>query len=496
MKDRTYIAIDLKSFYASVECHDMGLNPMDTNLVVADVSRTDKTICLAVSPSLKSYEIPGRCRLFEVRERLRIINNERRKNAPGRRFKGKSSIYSELRDDPALEVDFIPAKPRMAKYMEISSEIYGIYLGYIAPEDIHVYSIDEVFIDATDYLTLYGLSAHDFAMQLVLSVLERTGITATAGIGPNMYLAKVAMDIMAKHSRADANGVRIAELDEMSYREKLWSHRPLTDFWRVGRGYAKKLEEHRLYTMGDIARYSERNEELLYKLFGVNAELLIDHAWGWEPCTMKDIKEYRPDSSSIGSGQVLQAPYPFAKARLVVKEMADSLSLSLVEKRLAAHQIVLAVGYDAENITENYSGPTKQNHYGRTVPKSTHGSYSFSTPSSSSKEIIDAAISIFDNTVNSSLAIRRIYITAMNVVDEETAKREGSSVQLELFTDTDEYEEERKRKEREAEKERRLQDATLEIKKKFGKNALLRGMSFEEGATQRERNEQIGGHKA
>ncbi len=491
MKDRTYIAIDLKSFYASAECRARGLDPLDTNLVVADTSRTDKTICLAVSPSLKSYGIPGRCRLFEVKERLRIINS-RRKHAAS----GKSWFRSELDRNPALQVDYIAAKPRMALYMKISSEIYGIYLSYIAPEDIHVYSIDEVFIDVTDYLQLYHLSARGFAMRLILSVLEKTGITATAGIGPNMYLAKVAMDIMAKHIEADANGVRIAELDEMSYREKLWDHQPLTDFWRVGQGYAKKLEEHRLYTMGDIARCSEVNEEILYRLFGVNAELLIDHAWGWEPCTMKDIKEYRPESSSIGSGQVLPSPYPFEKARIIIKEMADALSLSLVEKRLVTQQIVLAVGYDSENMKKSFTGLTKQDHYGRIIPKGVHGSFSFPSPTSSSKELIEAAIDIFSSITDRSLLIRRVYLTAMKVIDEETAGKMGQGVQLELFTDISEYEERKEIMKAETEKERKLQDATLLIKKKYGKNALLRGISLEDGATARERNEQIGGHKA
>ena len=491
MAEKTYIAIDLKSFYASVECRERGLDPMDTNLVVADESRTDKTICLAVSPSLKSYGLPGRCRLFEVREIVRDINRKREREAYGRKLKGKSYSDKELRKNKSLALDYIIAKPRMSHYIECSTEIYATYLDYIAPEDIHVYSIDEVFIDATEYLQLYSISAHDFAMKLILAVLEKTGITATAGIGPNLYLAKVAMDIMAKHIKADENGVRIAELDEMSYRRELWSHKPLTDFWRVGHGYARKLEEHRLYTMGDIARCSERNEELLYRLFGVNAELLIDHAWGWEPCTMKDIKEYRPEENSIGSGQVLQSPYTAEKARLVVKEMADSLSLDLVEKKLVTSQIVLAVGYDAENMkNEGFSGKTRKDHYGRTVPKGVHGSVAFSPPTSSSKQISKAAVDIFDNTVDESLLIRRLYITAMKVTDEDEARNEP--VQLDFFSD----EEEIRQRKADEERERRLQDATIAIKRKFGKNALIRGMSLEEGATAMERNNQIGGHKA
>ena len=495
MKERTYIAIDLKSFYASVECRERGLDPLDTNLVVADESRTDKTICLAVSPSMKAYGLPGRCRLFEVREKVNDVNAARRRIAPGHRLCGSSSSSSELMKNPSLALSPIIAKPRMSHYIQCSSAIYSIYLRYIAPEDMHVYSIDEVFIDASEYLRLYHLSAEDFAMKLILDVLNSTGITATAGIGSNMYLAKIAMDIMAKHIQADKNGVRIARLDEMSYRQKLWTHRPLTDFWRVGPGYAKKLEDHRLYTMGDIARCSERNEELLYRLFGVNAELLIDHAWGWEPCTMKDIKEYRPQSNSLGSGQVLQSPYPAEKARLVSREMADSLSLDLVEKNLVATSITLTVGYDAENINEFYSGLTKTDHYGRTVPKGTHGSFTFDIPTSSTMEITAAVMEIFDRIVDSSLLVRRIYVTADKVIDADFAER-PRAFQPDLFDNPDEQKKEREMKEAMTEKERKLQNATISIKRRFGKNALLRGMSFEEGATARERNQQIGGHKA
>ena len=495
MKERTYIAIDLKSFYASVECRERGLDPLDTNLVVADESRTDKTICLAVSPSMKAYGLPGRCRLFEVREKVNDVNAARRRTAPGHRLCGSSSSSSELMKNPSLALSPIIAKPRMSHYIQCSSAIYSIYLRYIAPEDMHVYSIDEVFIDASEYLRLYHLSAEDFAMKLILDVLNSTGITATAGIGSNMYLAKIAMDIMAKHIQADKNGVRIARLDEMSYRQKLWTHRPLTDFWRVGPGYAKKLEDHRLYTMGDIARCSERNEELLYRLFGVNAELLIDHAWGWEPCTMKDIKEYRPQSNSLGSGQVLQSPYPAEKARLVSREMADSLSLDLVEKNLVATSITLTVGYDAENINEFYSGLTKTDHYGRTVPKGTHGSFTFDIPTSSTMEITAAVMEIFDRIVDSSLLVRRIYVTADKVIDADFAER-PRAFQPDLFDNPDEQKKEREMKEAMTEKERKLQNATISIKRRFGKNALLRGMSFEEGATARERNQQIGGHKA
>ncbi len=494
MTERTYIAIDLKSFYASVECRERGLDPMDTALVVADESRTDKTICLAVSPALKSYGIPGRCRLFEVREMVRDVNASRRRKAPGGCLRRKSASAAELASDPSLELGFIAAPPRMALYIDYSTRIYRIYLRHIAPEDIHVYSIDEVFIDATDYLQLYSLSAHDFAMKLILEILSETGITATAGIGDNLYLAKVAMDIMAKHIPPDENGVRIAELDEMSYRRELWTHRPLTDFWRIGHGYARKLEERRLFTMGDIACCSIRNEEMLYRLFGVNAELLIDHAWGWEPCTIKDIKEYRPDSSSIGSGQVLQSPYSFAKARIVAKEMADALSLDLVDRRLVTSRIDLVVGYDQVNMNGNYDGRTKRDHYGRTIPKSAHGFVTFRSRTSSARRIINAAAEIFDRTVTPSLLVRRLYITAADVIPE--ALNEEAARQPDLFEDHELEEKKREAELRETEKERRLQDATLSIKQRFGKNALLRGMSFEEGATARERNCQIGGHRA
>ena len=378
MKERAYIAIDLKSFYASVECIQREKDPMTTNLVVADESRTEKTICLAVSPSLKSFGIPGRPRLFEVVQKVKEVNALRAAKVPGRQLQGGSSDYLELKAHPEMAVEYIVAKPQMAMYMETSTAIYNIYLKYIAPEDIHVYSIDEVFIDATNYLKLYGLSPRELAMKIILDVLKNTGITATAGIGTNMYLCKVAMDIVAKHIPADENGVRIAELTERTYREKLWDHRPLTDFWRVGRGYSRKLEQHGIYTMGDIARMSLKNEELLYKLFGINAELLIDHAWGWECCTIADIKAYRPQSNSISSGQVLQHPYDFEKAKLVVREMTDLLVLDLVDKGLVTDQIVLTVGYDIENLTdpqrrEAYTGPVTTDHYGRKIPKHSHG---------------------------------------------------------------------------------------------------------------------------
>ena len=471
---RTYIAIDLKSFYASAECRDLGLDPLDAMLVVADRSRSEKTICLAVSPALKAYGIPGRCRLFEVTERVKEVNRERQRKAPGRRFTGKSTSAAELSADPSLALDFIAAVPRMAHYIEVSSAIYRIYLRYISPDDIHVYSIDEVFIDATDYLTIYRLSAHDFAMKLILEVLEETGITATAGIGENMYLAKVAMDIVAKHIPADGNGVRIAELDEMEYRRKLWTHRPITDFWRVGRGYARKLEEKRIFTMGDVARCSVENEEVLYRLFGVNAELLIDHAWGWEPCTMKDIKAYRPESNSLGSGQVLQEPYG---------------------KALATDQIAIYAGYDSVNMNNGFKGSTKTDFYGRTVPKSVHQTMKLDSYTSSSKAIMEAAAKLFDASVDRSLLIRRLGVTALNVISERDIP-EPATEGPDLFTDQDAYEKARKKAEDLGKKERMLQEVALTIKRKFGGNAILRGMSFEEGATQRERNGMIGGHKA
>ena len=492
---RTYIAIDLKSFYASAECRDLGLDPLDAALVVADRTRSEKTICLAVSPALKAYGIPGRCRLFEVTERVKEINADRQRKAPGRRFTGKSSSAAELSADPSLALDFIAAPPRMAHYIEVSSAIYRIYLRHISPDDIHVYSIDEVFIDATDYLALYHLSAHDLAMKLILEVLEDTGITATAGIGENMYLAKVAMDIVAKHIPADENGVRIAELDEMEYRRKLWTHRPITDFWRVGRGYARKLEEKRIFTMGDVARCSVENEDVLYRLFGVNAELLIDHAWGWEPCTMKDIKAYRPESNSLGSGQVLQEPYSTEKARLVLLEMADSLSFQLIGKALATNQIAIYAGYDSINMNNGFKGTTKTDFYGRTVPRSVHQTMKLDSYTSSSKAIMRAAAKLFDASVDRSLLIRRLGVTALNVISERDIP-EAVTDGPDLFTDPDAYEKARLEAVELGRKERMLQEAALTIKRKFGGNAILRGMSYEKGATQRERNGMIGGHKA
>ena len=507
MKNRSYIAIDLKSFYASVECNERGLDPLTTNLVVADASRTEKTICLAVSPSLKAYGIPGRARLFEVVEKVKEVNAQRLMKAPGRAFSGASFDDNALKSSPFLSLDYIIATPRMAYYMEYSTKIYNIYLKYIAPEDIHVYSIDEVFIDATNYLDTYNLSARGLATEMILDVLNTTGVTATAGIGTNLYLSKVAMDIQAKHIPADSNGMRIAELDEMSYRRSLWSHRPLTDFWRVGRGYAKKLEGHGLFTMGDIARCSLGkstdffNEDYLYKLFGVNAELLIDHAWGWEPCTIADIKAYKPSANSLGSGQVLHCAYPFEKAKLIVREMTDLLALDLVDKRLVTDQLVLTVGYDMESLTDpmikkTYHGEVTTDHYGRAVPKSAHGSANLGRQTSSAKLLLDAVTELYDRIVDKNLLIRRVNITANHVVDEAAVQKALSLEQLDLFTDYAAQQAKKEAEDAELAREKRMQKAMLEIKKKHGKNAILKGMNLEEGATTVDRNRQIGGHKA
>ena len=505
---KTYISIDLKSFYASVECIERGLDPMTTNLLVADNTRTEKTICLAVSPALKSHGISGRARLFEAVQRVKEVNALRRENTPGRVLTGKSYSAVELARDPSLAVDFIIAPPRMALYMEYSTRIYQIYLKHIAPEDIHVYSIDEVFIDATAYLRQSGLSAYDFTRHIIKDVLKNTGITATAGIGTNLYLAKVAMDIVAKHVEADDDGVRIAALDEASYRRTLWDHRPLTDFWRVGHGYTRTLEAHGLYTMGDIARCSVgrlqsfHNEELLYKLFGVNAELLIDHAWGWEPCTISDIKAYKPETNSISSGQVLQCPYDFTKAKLVIREMTDLLVLDLVDKGLMTDQVVLTVGYDVENLTDPrirrlYKGPVTTDHYGRSVPKHAHGSANLGKYTSSTKRIMAAVDALCDRILNPHLLVRRINITAARVLEESRAvEADKTDEQLSMFKDYEAEAREKQEEEAALARERRMQKTVIDIKKKYGKNAIMKGMNLEEGATAKERNRQIGGHKA
>lgn len=493
---RTYIAIDLKSFYASVECMERGLDPLTTNLVVADASRTEKTICLAVSPSLKAYGIPGRARLFEVVQRLYEVNCIRRGVAPGHALTGRSTDDRELKAHPELEVDYIAAPPRMAYYMKYSADIYQIYLKYAAPEDIHVYSIDEVFIDATAYLKLYRQDAYGFARMLVEDVLKTTGITATVGIGTNLYLCKVAMDIVAKRVAPDANGIRVASLDEDSYRRLLWDHRPLTDFWRVGPGIARKLERRGMFTMGDVARQSlGQGEDSLYRLFGVNAELLIDHAWGYEPCTIADIKAYTPSSSSISSGQVLTCPYPSPKARLVAREMADLLSLDLVEKGLVTGQLTLTIGYDVENITRSkipYTGPVVTDHYGRTIPKHAHGTHNFQRKTASTRQITQAITELYDRIADPALLVRRLTISASVFSEEAEREKQESFRQLDLFSDPAET----AREEAALEREKRRQQAVLDIKHKYGKNAILRGMNLEEGATARERNRQIGGHKA
>lgn len=502
MKEKQYIAIDLKSYYASVECNERGLDPLTTNLVVADESRTEKTICLAVSPSLKSFGIPGRPRLFEVVQKVKEVNNERRRKAPNRTFTGKTSDFTELAAHPELEVDYIVAPPRMAYYMEYSTMIYEVYLKYVSPDDILVYSIDEVFIDATDYLNTYQMTAHELAMTMVRDVLATTGITATAGIGTNLYLCKIAMDIVAKKMPADKDGVRIAELDEMSYRKQLWDHRPLTSFWRVGNGIAKKLEANGMFTMGDVARMSltQYGEDRLYKLFGVNAELLIDHAWGWEPCTIADAKAYKPQSNSLSSGQVLSTPYDFEKAKLVTREMTDLLVLDLVEKRLVTDQVVLTIGYDVENLKDparakTYKGEVTTDHYGRSVPKHAHGTQNLDRQTSAGSLIEKAVMELFDRIVDKSLLVRRINIAACKLIPEADIKENTGYEQLDLFTDFEALEKKREQEKADLARERKRQEAVLSIRKRFGKNAILRGMNFEDGATTRERNGQIGGHK-
>jgi len=502
--NRTYIAIDLKSFYASVECIERGLDPLTTNLVVADNSRTEKTICLAVTPSLKSYGVSGRPRLFEVVQRVREINATRLYNLRKREFSGFSYNKKELDDDLNLKLDYIVAPPRMSFYMEYSTRIYNVYLKYIAPEDIHVYSIDEVFIDVTSYLNTYGLSAKELVQKIILDVLHETGITATAGIGTNLYLAKIAMDVVAKHIPADEHGVRIAELDEISYREKLWEHKPLTDFWRIGRGYTKKLESVGLYTMGDIARCSlgkeadYYNEDLLRRMFGKNTELLIDHAWGWEPVTIADIKAYKPESNSIGSGQVLHCGTDYDKTKIIVREMTEMLVLDLVSKNLVTDQIVLTIGYDRENLMNpermrNYKGDFSVDQYGRKIPKHAHGTVNLDGYSSSTNMIVRAVLDLFNRIVDENLLVRRINMSANHVINEKEAKQDRYE-QINLF-DMIEFDEKKVDQEK-LQKEKDIQKAVLDIKKKFGKNAILKGMSLQEGATAIERNNQIGGHKA
>lgn len=505
MKERTYVCCDLKSFYASVECVERGLDPMITNLVVADQRRTDKTICLAVSPSLKAYGIPGRARLFEVVQKVTEVNARRKWNAPGHQLTGSSWHDPEVQKNPALALDYIVVPPRIAHYIDWSTKIYSVYLKYIAPEDIYPYSIDEVFMDLTNYLDTYKMTARELTRTIILDILKTTGITAAAGMGTNLYLAKVAMDIVAKHVHPDKDGVRIAKLNEMTYRRLLWDHRPLTDFWRVGKGYATKLEAHGLYTMGDVARCSigkpgeYHNEELLYKLFGINAEILIDHAWGWEPCTIADAKAYKPENKSIVSGQVLQCPYDFQKARLVVREMADALALDLVDKGLVTNQLVLTVGYDRENLDNpsraaQYKGPVTADRYGRKIPKHAVGTENFPY-TSSANDLLRAVTALYDRIVDENLLIRRVSISANKLLDEANAPKEEAE-QLDLFTDYAAKEHQEQEDRVAHARERKLQEAMLDIKKKYGKNAILKGMNLEEGATARERNRTIGGHQA
>ena len=492
--NRSYIAIDLKSFYASVECIERGLDPMDTCLVVADPTRTEKTICLAVSPALKAYGTGGRPRLFEVVQKVREVNNHRG-------TKGKSYSAKILNGDHEFAVDYVIAPPQMQLYIDYSARIYDIYQHFIAPEDIHVYSIDEVFIDATAYRDIYKMTSHELAMTIIRTVLKETGITATAGIGTNLYLSKVAMDIVAKKMPPDQDGVRIAELDEMTYRKELWDHLPLTDFWRVGRGYAKSLAEYNIFTMGDIARCSLTNENLLYRLFGINAELLIDHAWGWEPVTMEEVKSYRPETKSMSSGQVLQEPYTAEKARTVVLEMADAISFDLLDQRVVTDQIVLTIGYDVESLTNKeiktkYKGKIKRDFYGRNVPVHSHGTINIEKPTSSSRILIDKVAELYDRIVNPDLLIRRLTLSINHLIDENKVNKQKYAFQPDLFSDYEEILKQKNIQEDRLSKERRGQEALLSLRKKFGKNAVLRGLNYAEGATQKERNRQIGGHKA
>lgn len=502
-KRRTYLCIDLKSFYASVECVDRGLDPLKTNLVVADSSRTEKTICLAVTPSLKAFGVPGRARLFEVIQKVKEINNQRKRKIFGKAFGGESCDAEELGKNPFLSLSYIAAPPRMARYMEYSTKIYDIYLKYISCEDILVYSIDEVFMDITSYLGAYKMTAHQLAVTIIRDVLKTTGITATAGIGTNMYLAKIAMDITAKKMPADSDGVRVAELDEMTYRRELWDHRPITDFWRVGQGYAKRLEEKRMYCMGDVAKVSTTasGRRLLKKIFGINSKMLVDHAWGYEPCTIREAKSYTPSAKSLSTGQVLHCPYDFQKARIIVWEMLELLSLDLVEKGLVTNQLVLTVGYDIENLTnpeisKHYKGEVKVDYYGRRIPKHAHGTANIKRYTSSTRLITDAALKLYDEIVDRKLLVRRITIGANNIVPEKSVNYEPKFEQLDLFTDYDRLLLEREKEKTALRKERSLQEAVIGIKSRYGKNAIIKGANLQEGATSMERNRQIGGHKA
>ena len=497
---KIYACIDLKSFYASVECRERGLDPLKTNLVVADESRTEKTVCLAISPSMKQYGLGGRARLYEVIQKVKEVNYKRKKENRFQDFTSKSYDDDELKNNKNLELDFIIAPSRMSYYMKYSTEIYNVYLKYLAPEDIYVYSIDEVFCDITNYLNYNHTTAREFVTKMIHDVYKTTGITATGGIGTNMYLAKVAMDIVAKKAEPDEFGVRMSGLDEMSYRRRLWSHRPLTSFWRVGPGIAKKLEDNGMYTMGDVARCSLENEDLLYKLFGVNAELLIDHAWGYEPCTIDGVKSYKPTRNSISSGQVLHCPYTYKKAILIIKEMSDLLALDLVAKKLVTDQLVLTIGYDIENLTnldirESYTGPITKDPYGREVPKHSHGTININHKTSSSKVIMDHMLELYEKITNKNLLIRRVTMVANNVVDENQADKKPVYQQFDLFTDYNEQEEKIEKQKEDEIIDKKIQKVMLDIKKKYGKNSILKGMNYEEGGTTIDRNGQIGGHK-
>ncbi len=496
MMDKQYICIDLKSFYASVEAVERGLDPLVTNLVVADKERTEKTICLAVSPALKSYGISGRPRLFEVIAKVKEINRERLKKSPSQRFKRKSVYTYELNNDYSLELDYVIAPPRMAKYIEYSTKIYNTYLKYISAEDIHVYSIDEVFMDVTAYLKSYNMNAIELASKIIKDVSSETGITATAGVGTNMYLAKVAMDIVAKHIEPDENGVRIAYLNEDLYKEKLWDHEPLSDFWRVGNGYVNRLAKYRLYTMGDIARFSIDNEDILFDEFGINAELLIDHAWGIEPCTMEHVKSFKTKSKSIGSGQVLHCAYTYDSAKLIVKEMLDDLALNLYEKQIRAGQIVMAIGYDIDNLKNNNFKDLKidEDYYGRSVPKGAHGSINISEPTNSANILIKHGVALYDEIVDKRLQIRRVNIALCNLFYKDD-KIDGYR-NLNIFDDYGEGKDKKEQEKKLLEKENKAQEAILKIKKKYGKNAIVKGMNIQDESTMMERNKQIGGHKA
>lgn len=490
-----YAAIDLKSFYASVECQERGLNPLTTNLIVADNSRTEKTVCLAVTPTLKQYGIAGRARLFEVIKKVKEINIERKIKAPNHKFTGTSYDDIALKKNPDLELSYIIAPPRMKYYMQYSTKIYNIYLKWFSAEDIYVYSIDEVFIDLTHYLKTYNMRARELVTKVIQDVYDNTGITVTGGMGTNLYLAKVSMDIVAKHTKPNENGVRIAGLDEMLYRKMLWNHTPITDFWRVGKGYAKKLEKHGIFTMGDVARTSIKNEDLLYKLFGINAELLIDHAWGYEPVTIENIKAYKPSSNSISSGQVLHCPYNYEDTKLIVKEMSELLTLDLVKKNLVTNQIVMTIGYDVENMTNrniSYNGEVTTDRYGRKIPKHAHGTINLDHQTSSTKIIMDSTMKLYERIINKNLLVRRINITANNVINVIEAENDKTFEQINLFTDYHKKEQDQQKEKR----ERNLQKAVIDIKNKYGKNAIIKGMNLQDAGTTIERNNQVGGHKA